>query len=168
MSSRMALNVIMSGGFLAKPYHNGVPDIAARNAGVKRVKQRDIIKRKLNSMVIPKVDPLDTYSMQEVIRELDRLFKASDFDGEGFNFVINPFVDPGGAAIAPTPGAGGGTTGPDGGVTIDPVTGLPLPAAGGAGAGAPAIDPVTGLPLPAAGGVGAGLPGAGLPEPWVL
>ena len=45
--------------------------------------------------------------MQEVIGVLDRLFKEADPEGVGFNFTINAFIDPGGAAIQPKPGGGG-------------------------------------------------------------
>ncbi len=174
MNPNAALALLMGNGFGAKSYYNGVPDLSA-GANKREVRTRDVIKSKLLDIVIPKVDPLHDVTMNEVITRLQLLLRQSDPSGVGFNMVVNQFIDPGGAAIAPTPAPGGGTAGPGGpggGMAIDPVTGLPIDG-GDPGGGAPQIDPVTGLPVtgapagfpggvpgvPGVPGVGGGIPG---------
>ena len=167
MSPGMAVRLLIGKGYTAGSYYNGMPDVLSRANANKQVRTRDLIKKKLQSIVVPRVDALDTLTMNETINRLEVLFRDLDPGGGGFQFQVNPFIDPGGAALATNP-SGGGSNSPAGGLDIDPVTGLPIGGAGGA-AGAPAIDPVTGLPiaggagLPGAGLPGAGLPGAGLP-----
>ena len=169
MRPDLALSLLMGNGFTAKAYYNGVPDLSGR--GAKKIRSRDMIKGKLRNLIIPRVEPLHDLTMKETMVRLDTLFRESDPAKVGFNLAVNPFIDPGGAAVAPTnPNNGGGAAGPaGGGMTIDPVTGLPIgggPAGGGA---SPQIDPVTGLPISApvggAPGVPGGVPGApaGLP-----
>ena len=146
MNPNAALALLMGNGFGAKSYYNGVPDLSA-GANKREVRTRDVIKSKLLDIVIPKVDPLHDVTMNEVITRLQLLLRQSDPSGVGFNMVVNQFIDPGGAAIAPTPAPGGGTAGPGGpggGMAIDPVTGLPT---GGGG------DP-TGGNYPEGGGSG--------------
>ena len=167
MNPNAALALLMGNGFGAKSYYNGVPDLSA-GANKREVRTRDVIKSKLLDIVIPKVDPLHDVTMNEVVTRLQLLLRQSDPSGVGFNMVVNQFIDPGGAAIAPTPAPGGGAAGPagpGGGMAIDPVTGLPIDGGGDPGGAAPQIDPVTGLPITGApagfpGGV-PGVPGAG-------
>ena len=158
MRPDLALSLLIGNGFTAKAYYNGVPDLSGR--GAKKIRSRDMIKGKLRSLIVPKVEPLHDLTMKETMVRLDTLFRQSDPSKVGFNLAVNPFIDPGGAAVAPTnPNNGGGAAGPGGGMSIDPVTGLPIgggPAGGGA---SPQIDPVTGLPVSAPGGVAPGLPG---------
>ena len=164
MRPDLALSLLIGNGFTAKAYYNGVPDLSER--GAKKIRSRDMIKGKLRNLIIPKVEPLHDLTMKEAMARLDTLFRESDPSKVGFNLAVNPFIDPGGAAVAPTnPNNGGGAAGPGGGMTIDPVTGLPIggdPTGGGA---SPQIDPVTGLPVAAPVGGAPGLPGApgGLP-----
>ena len=159
MRPDLALSLLIGNGFTAKAYYNGVPDLSER--GAKKIRSRDMIKGKLRNLIIPKVEPLHDLTMKEAMARLDTLFRESDPSKVGFNLAVNPFIDPGGAAVAPTnPNNGGGAAGPGGGMTIDPVTGLPIggdPTGGGA---SPQIDPVTGLPVSAPVGGAPGLPGA--------
>ena len=159
MRPDLALSLLIGNGFTAKAYYNGVPDLSER--GAKKIRSRDMIKGKLRNLIIPKVEPLHDLTMKEAMARLDTLFRESDPSKVGFNLAVNPFIDPGGAAVAPTnPNNGGGAAGPGGGMTIDPVTGLPIggdPTGGGA---SPQIDPVTGLPMAAPVGGAPGLPGA--------
>ena len=161
MSADMALSLLMGNGFMARAYYNGVPDLSS-GKGAKRVRTRDLIKVKLRNIIVPYVDPLDSMTMKETMERLSNLFRESDPSKQGFNLAVNPFIDPGGAAVTPKPGGGGAGSG-GGGMGIDPVTGLPT--GGGGGAGVPNIDPVTGLPI-GGGGMGEpGLGGGGMGEP---
>ena len=163
MSADMALSLLMGNGFMARAYYNGVPDLSS-GKGVKRVRTRDLIKVKLRNIIVPYVDPLDSMTMKETMERLSNLFRESDPSKQGFNLAVNPFIDPGGAAVTPKPGGGGAGSG-GGGMGIDPVTGLPTGGGGGGGAGVPNIDPVTGLPI-GGGGMGEpGLGGGGMGEP---
>nr|ADI21518.1 hypothetical protein [uncultured verrucomicrobium HF0070_15G23] len=157
MSADMALSLLMGNGFMARAYYNGVPDLSS-GKGAKRVRTRDLIKVKLRNIIVPYVDPLDSMTMKETMERLSNLFRESDPSKQGFNLAVNPFIDPGGAAVTPKPGGGGAGSG-GGGNGIDPVTGMPI--GGGGGGGSPSIDPVTGLPEPGLGGGGIGEPGLG-------
>ena len=55
----MAINLLMGAGFIGRPYYNGVPDIAAGGDANSRVRTREILKRKLKLLVIPKVPVMD-------------------------------------------------------------------------------------------------------------
>ena len=166
MPPGMALKLLMGNGFTARPYYNGVPDLSA-GKGVKRTRNRDLIKRKLRSIVVPYIDPLHSMTMKETIERLDTLFRESDPSAQGFNLAVNPFIDPGGAAVAPTAGGGGGAGSGGsggGGMGIDPVTGLPTGGGMSGGGGAvPGIDPATGLPTGSGAGGGGAPPGLGEP-----
>ena len=174
MTPDQALKLLMGNGFMARTYYNGVPDPVVVRQVDNRARMRAMINAKLSSMVIPKIDQLWDFTMEEAIESLEATFKRHDPEGLGFQLHINQFVDPGGVPIQ---GAGGGAGngggddfggGDDGGMMIDPATGLPIGGGGAMGGvgGAPQIDPTTGLPIGAGvGGVppgmGGGLPGMG-------
>jgi len=171
MTPDEALKLLMGNGFMARAYYNGVPDPVVVERVDNRARMRAMITAKLNSLVIPKIDQLWDFTMEEAIESLEATFKRHDPNGVGFQLHINPFVDPGGVPLQSGGGAGDGGGddfggGPDdGGMAIDPTTGLPIgggnPAGGGVGA--PQIDPTTGLPIGAGvGGVPPGVDG-GLP-----
>ena len=164
MPPMMAIQLLTGNGFTARSYYNGVPDLSSREAS--QVRTRDVIKRKLQTIKLPPMGQdgkgFDGMNMSAVLNLLEAEIKKYDPTGTGISLVINPYIDPGGAAISPTPVPGGGANGPAGpgdGMAIDPVTGLPLGGGAGPVGGAPAIDPITGLPL------NTGVPGAapGLP-----
>ncbi len=170
MTPDQALQILMGNGFMARPYYNGVPDPEVVRQVDSRTRMRAMINAKLNSLVIPKIDQLWDFTMEEAIESLEAAFKKHDPEGVGFQLHINPYVDPGGVPIQ-NGGAGGGVGGgavgggPGGGMAIDPTTGLPIGGGlgEGLGGGAPQIDPTTGLPIGAGvgAGVGGGLPGMG-------
>jgi uncharacterized membrane protein YgcG len=169
MTPDQALKLLMGNGFMARTYYNGVPDPVVVRQVDNRARMRAMINAKLSSMVIPKIDQLWDFTMEEAIESLEATFKRHDPEGLGFQLHINQFVDPGGVLIQ---GAGGGAGngggddfggGDDGGMMIDPATGLPIDGGGamGGGGGAPQIDPTTGLPIGAGAGVGGVPPGMG-------
>ena len=162
MTPDQALKLLMGNGFMARTYYNGVPDPAVVRQVDNRARMRAMINAKLSSMVIPKIDQLWDFTMEEAIESLEATFKRHDPEGLGFQLHINQFVDPGGVPIQGDGNGGGEDFGgeDDGGMAIDPATGLPIGggAIGGVG-GAPQIDPTTGLPIGA--GVGGVPPGMG-------
>ena len=167
MTPDQALKLLMGNGFMARTYYNGVPDPAVVRQVDNRARMRAMINAKLSSMVIPKIDQLWDFTMEEAIESLEATFKRHDPEGLGFQLHINQFVDPGGVPIQGN-GGGAGNGGPDdfggeddGGMMIDPATGLPIGGGGAIGGvgGAPQIDPTTGLPIGA--GVGGVPPGMG-------
>ena len=166
MSPDQALQLLMANGFMAKPYYSGVPDPVVVKTIDNRARMRAMINAKLNTMVIPKINPLHDFTMAEAIESLENTFKKSDPTGMGFRMYINPFVDPGGVPINTTGGGantGGpaGPAGPGGGQPmIDPNTGLPVGPGGPAGGTGGMIDPNTGLPV-GGGGPAGGFPGGG-------
>ncbi len=172
MTPDQALKLLMSNGFMARTYYNGVPDPVVVERVDNRARMRAMITAKLNSLVIPKIDQLWDFTMEEAIESLEATFKRHDPAGVGFQLHINPFVDPGGVPIQDGDDGGvdgpGGPDGPGGQMAIDPTTGLPIGGGDptGGGVGAPQIDPTTGLPIGAGAGgvppgVGGGLPGMG-------
>ena len=160
---------------MARRYHAGVPDPIRVQRVDNRTRMRAMLNSKLNSLVIPELNGLDGFTMEEAVEALETAFRTNDPEKTGFQMFINPYVDPGGVPIQNTGGggggpAGGGPAGPGGGVGgLDPTTGLPMgagPAMGGPGGpgGAQGVDPTTGLPLgPAAGGAPPGVGGTGAP-----
>ena len=178
MTPALALSILQNRGFMARRYHAGVPDPIRVQRVDNRTRMRAVLNSKLNNLVIPEINGLDGFTMEEAVEALETAFRTSDPEKTGFQMYINPHVDPGGVPIQNTGGAGGagggpaggGPAGPGGGVGgLDPTTGLPLgggPAMGGPGGpgGAQGVDPTTGLPLgPAAGGAPPGIGGTGAP-----
>ena len=166
MTPDQALKLLMGNGFMAQTYYNGVPDPVVVERVDNRARMRAMINAKLNSLVIPKIDQLWDFTMEEAIESLEATFKRHDPTGVGFQLHINQFVDPGGVPLKGGGGAGNGGGDDfggvdDGGMAIDPATGLPIGGGGAAGGvgGAPQIDPTTGLPIGA--GVGGVPPGMG-------
>jgi len=165
MPPMMAIQLLTGNGFTARSYYNGVPDLSSREAS--QVRTRDVIKRKLQTIKLPPMGQdgkgFDGMNMSAVLNLLEAEIKKFDPTGSGISLVINPYIDPGGAAISPTPVPGGGAdgpAGPGGGMTIDPVTGLPIGGGAGPVGGPPDIDPITGLPAnTGAPGAAPGLPG---------
>lgn len=162
MTPDQALAILMSNGYIARPYYSGVPDPIAVRQVDNRARMRAMINNKLNTLVVPKVDALNDYTMEEAIEALENIFRASDPTKTGFRMDINPYVDPGGVPLQNTGGgAGGGTAGPGGGGQVDPTTGLPTGLGAPGGGAAPNIDPTTGLPTN--GATGGAPPGVGTP-----
>ena len=111
MTPGQALQILMRGGRVARPYYNGVPDPVVRRQVDNRLRMRTMINAKLNSLVIPKIDQLWDFTMEEALESLEAAFKKYDPEkgpdgkGVGFQLHINPFVDPGGV---PLQNGGGG------------------------------------------------------------
>ena len=167
MTPDQALQILMSNGFMARPYYSGVPDAVVIKTVDNRARMRAMINAKLSTMIVPKINPLHDFTMAEAIESLENTFKKADPAGVGFRMYINPFVDPGGVPINTTGGGAntGGPTGPagpgGGQPMIDPNTGLPVGPGGPMGGGTGGmIDPNTGLPV-GGGGAPGGFPGGG-------
>ena len=129
MTPDQALKILMGNGFMARSYYNGVPDPVVVRQVDNRTRMRAMINAKLNSLVIPKIDQLWDFTMEEAIESLEAAFKKHDPEGVGFQLHINPYVDPGGKLLnGGGEGIGGGAAGagPGGGMAIDPTTGLPI------------------------------------------
>ena len=82
---------------------------------------RQLIYHKLDIITMDTVGPWQNLPLGEVVKLLSEQALKRDPDKKGINFIINPNVDSGGGAAAPT---------------VDPATGLP-PVGGG---GAEAVD----------------------------
>ena len=102
MPPMMAIQLLTGNGFTARSYYNGVPDLSSREAS--QVRTRDVIKRKLQTIKLPPMGQdgkgFDGMNMSVVLKTLEDEIKKFDPTGTGISLVINPYIDPGGAAIA--------------------------------------------------------------------
>lgn len=96
---------------------------------------REAIYSKLNRIRLDNVAWSEGLPLNEVLHNLSEQAKLRDPDKKGINFLFNPNTP--GAAPATTPGAAGTPGTP---TTIDPTTGLPIPAAQPT-SGGEALDP---------------------------
>ena len=99
MTPDQALQILMGNGFMARPYYNGVPDPVVVRQVDNRTRMRAMINAKLNSLVVPKIDQLWDFTMEEDIESLEAAFKKHEPEGVGFQLHINPYVDPGGKLL---------------------------------------------------------------------